>query len=338
MARRSSRSGELPHQDSSISQRSPSSDRRTGGSVRRAVDCPLRTIRTARAKSLPPARAALSRSSVPRLQSGNRRRARFSFRPDARRRGSAARSRHEGVGSHPLEPRWRRAADAEGRGARDTRHRNARSARRRYLEDFLGNRDRRAIDSRRRTQSDTLGGACAIEPRPCTDRQLPAVAGARGTRSYGSAGRLLPRPVPGPASARRCARPRSSRSPFDASGGRTSGRPCRELDGRGLRPRRSQHRQYERFGGKLRLRSMAFSAAMGSGLHRRLFRPCRALCLRPSTRGAALELRAVRRGAAAARRGPTARRRLGAISDRSIRRRSGGDGAGAWVSQARGWR
>ena len=38
---------------------------------------------------------------------------------------------------------------------------------------------------------------------------------------------------------------------------------------------------------------LALATDLGSGLYRRLFRPCRALCLWPPARGAALELRAV---------------------------------------------
>ena len=63
------------------------------------------------------------------------------------------------------------------------------------------------------------------------------------------------------------------------------------LHGRRLRPRRAQHRQHEHHRRELRLRPVALAAALGPGLHRRLFRPRRALCLRPPARGDPLELR-----------------------------------------------
>ena len=72
-----------------------------------------------------------------------------------------ARPRHQGLGPDAVQPRRRRPADAEGRGARDPRHRDARGARRQHLEDLLADRDRRGAGARRRALADPLGGARA---------------------------------------------------------------------------------------------------------------------------------------------------------------------------------
>ena len=103
--------------------------------------------------------AALSRPSVPRVQSRHRRRPRLPVRAAARRRRPAARPRHQGLGPDALQPLRRRPADAEGRRARGARHRDARGARRRDLEDLLADRDRRGAGAQRRALPDPLGGA-----------------------------------------------------------------------------------------------------------------------------------------------------------------------------------
>ena len=83
---------------------------------------------------------------------------------------------------------------------------------------------------------------------------------------------------------------------------RGDGAARRVLHRRRLRPRRAQQRQYQHHRRELRLRPVALHARLGSGLHRRLFRPLRPLRLRPPARGDPL-------GPGAARRLPVARRR-----------------------------
>ncbi len=72
------------------------------------------------------------------------------------------------------------------------------------------------------------------------------------------------------------------------------------LDRGGVRAWRAQHRQHQHHRRELRLRAVAVPAALRSGLHRGLFRPDRALCVRAAARHAGVEPDAAGRGAAAA--------------------------------------
>ena len=144
-------------------------------------------------QSHPAAGAALSRPSVPRVQSGDRRRPRLPLRAASRRCGRTARPRHQGLGPDALQPPRRRPADAQRRRARSARDRDARGAGRRDVEELRLVRNRRGARARRRALADPLGGADAAQPRPHPHRHLPAPGFLRRGRQHREARPLLPR-------------------------------------------------------------------------------------------------------------------------------------------------
>ena len=195
---------------------------------------------------------------------------------DARR--PPARSRHQGLGPDPLQPLRRRPADAEGRGARAARHRDARGARRRDLEDLLADRDRRGAGAQRRALADPLRGAGPAPAQPYPHRHLPA-----------------------PRDARRDGQSRASSTDYCLRHyyADDSGDPARLLDHvAGATARLAASYIAAGFvhgvlnsdniaitARELRLRPLALHAFLGRPFHRRLFRPCRPLCVRPPARG-----------------------------------------------------
>ena len=156
-------------------------------------------------------------------------------------------------------------------------------------------RDRRGARAPRRALADARQRAGAAEPQPHPHRHLPApeLSSATPTTSAGCS-TIRSRPT--------C---RTSRRPATMRGPRSSSPRWRErvavdrrrLDRRGLRPRRAQLRQHQHHRREFRLRPVALPADLRSGLHRRLFRRDRALCLRPPARCAGLEPDAARRSA-----------------------------------------
>ena len=126
------------------------------------------------------------------------------------RRRPPARPRHQGLRPDPLVARRRRPADAEGRRARDPRHRDARGARRLHLEDLLADRDRRGADPRRRALADPLLGARPPLAQPHPHRQLPAPRRPRRDRRAPPPRRPFDRPL----LARRRRRRRPGRRPL----------------------------------------------------------------------------------------------------------------------------
>ena len=169
--------------------------------------------------------------------------------------------------------------------------------------------------ARRRAVADPLGGAHPAEPRPYPHRHVPAAGVLRRGRQHRQARSLLPRTSLRRAPGRRC---RNALRLFDLVSQRDRDT-RRVLSRRGLRPRRAQQRQYQHHRRELRLRPVALHARMGPGVHRGLFRPLRALFLRPPARSDPLGPRPVRRLPDADRRGAAAdrpARRAGATASR----------------------
>ena len=223
------------------------------------VGAALRALRAAAREPPAAAGAPLPRPSVPRVQPRSRRRPRLPLRAAPRRRGRPpARSRHQGQRPDAVVARRRRPAHAQGRRARGARDRDARGARRLHLEVVQPVRDRRDARARRRAVADALVGAGAARPLARPLRHLPAPR-ATATTSRRSRALLdfcvehyLPEAAaadgdtPGRVPARRRGAERRAS--------------CAALDGRGLRPRRAQHRQHERHRRELRLRPVPLPA------------------------------------------------------------------------------
>ena len=207
------------------------------------------------------------------------------------RRRPPARPRHQGLRPDPLVARRRRPADAEGRRARDPRHRDARGARRLHLQDLLADRDRRGADPRRRALADPLR-RCSSASATATSASAASSASPPSARPPKSAASSSIRsPTTGPTPPRR-----PTRSPrfYDRVVGAVAGLGA-EWFAAGFvhgvlnTDNVNDHRR------ELRLRPLALPRPLRPGLHRRLLRPDRPLRLRPPARGAELEPRPPRR-------------------------------------------
>ena len=181
----------------------------------------------------------------------------------------------KGSGQTPWSRTGRRAADAEGRGARGAGHRHAGGAGRADLALVLADRDRRGRWSAA-TSPARPARRCWRGCRTATSASAPSSA----TPIFERADLIAPlidhvveNYYPELAGAERPAR---APALLQAVVGR-AGAADRALDGGRLRARRAQHRQHEHHRRELRLRPLPLPAAQRPELHRRLFRPDRPL-------------------------------------------------------------
>ena len=169
----------------------------------------------------------------------------------------ASRSRHQRQRANAMVTSCGWPPDPEGRRAGNPGDGDARSARRRDIEILQPDRDGRGTRPRRRTVAHPLIGPGAAQPFPYPHRNIPALSLPRRAAQHPQAARLFHPDLHAGDLARR----RSGSCSGFSGGGLPAG--CahgRAMDGGRLRARRSQHRQHQHHGRKLRLRSLALSA------------------------------------------------------------------------------
>ncbi len=158
--------------------------------------------------------------------------------------GASSTWARRGAGRRAVVARGRRPAHAQGGRARGARDGDARSSGRAHLQVLQPLRDGRGLDARGRALPYPLLGPRAPQSLPRSVRDVSTLGASRGRRRARAPPLLLHRALlPG---RRRRAHDRAARFLRERSPARECRFALRQLDGRGLRPRRPQLRQHVR--------------------------------------------------------------------------------------------